>query len=75
MVEVEEGLEGWGSQVQIRAYVFYADNGLIASTHTECLQGDFDTLTGLFDRVGLRKNVVKIVGMICHPCRAVGTQS
>ena len=37
--------------------------------------GAFDTLIGLFDRVGIQKNFMKTVGMICHPFRAVGTQS
>ena len=30
----------------------------------------FDFLTGLFDRVGLRKNVCKTVGTLYQPCRA-----
>ena len=30
---------------------------------------------GLFDRVGLRTNVGKIVGMVCLPCQAAGNQS
>ena len=29
---------------------------------------------GLFDRVGLRKNVRKTVGMVCQPCRAAGVR-
>ena len=48
---------------------------MIALTNPECLQGDFDTLTGLFDRVGLQKNVDNTVGMRCRPFRAVGTHS
>ena len=39
------------------------------------MQGAFDTITGLFDKVVFRKNVRKMVGMICHPCRSAGTQS
>ena len=35
----------------------------------------FNTLVGLFDRVGLRTNVGKTVGMVCHPCQAAGNQS
>ena len=34
---------------------FYVDDGLVASTDPEWLQGAFDTLTGLFDRVELCK--------------------
>ena len=54
-----------GREVQIRASFFYVDNGLIASTRPEWLQGAFDTLTGLFDQVGLQTNIVKTVGMLC----------
>ena len=39
------------------------------------LQGVFDTLNGLFDRVGIQKNARKTVGMISCPCRTVLTQS
>ena len=28
-----------------------------------------------FDWVGLRKNSEKMVGMVCRPCQAAGTQS
>ena len=33
------------------------------------------TLVSLFDRVVLRNNVGKTVGMVCHPCQVAGTQS
>ena len=36
------------------------------------LQEYFDTLTGLFNSLGLRNNSRKMVGMIYHPCRAPG---
>ena len=39
------------------------------------MQEEFSTLVGLFDWVGLRKNVRKTVGMVCRPCQAAGTQS
>ena len=32
-------------------------------------------LMGLFDRVGLQRNVRKIVGMVCRPCREAGVRS
>ena len=38
------------------------------------MQGAFDTLTGLFDRVGLRKNIRKMGRMICRPCLMSGIQ-
>ena len=36
------------------------------------LQGAFNTLVGLFDRVGLRGNSVKTVGMVYHPFQEAG---
>ena len=53
----------------------YAGDGLVASTDPVWLQGEFVTLTGLFDNMGLHTDVRKAVGMIfCH-CRAGGIQS
>ena len=48
---------------------------MVASTNPVWLQNEFDTLTGIFDRVGLRTNVRKTVGMVCQPCWAVGVQA
>ena len=45
---------------------------MVASTDSGWLQLAFDTLTGLFDQVVLEKNVCKIVGMVCKPCRTAG---
>ena len=45
---------------------------MVASSDPRWLQGAFNTLVGLFDRMGLRTNVRKIVGMICRPCQAAG---
>ena len=50
------------------------DDGLIISNHLECLQGAFDALTGLFDLVGIFKNVGKTVGMLFGAFITVGTQ-
>ena len=38
------------------------------------LQGVFSTLVGLFDRVGLKKNVGNMVGIVCRPCQVVVIQ-
>ena len=51
--------------------VLYADGGMVAFTDPVWLQTMFDTLTGIFDRVGLQKNVCKTVGLVCQTCRAV----
>ena len=39
------------------------------------LRTGFDTLTRLFYWVGLKRNVQKTVGMVCHPCRVFGVQA
>ena len=45
---------------------------MVALSDPAWLQGTFNALVGLFDRLGLQKNVGKKVGMVCHPCQAVG---
>ena len=57
-------------RLKVKAEFFYADNGMVASTNPGCIQTVFDTLTGIFDQVGLNKNVRKIVGMVLRPCQA-----
>ena len=48
---------------------------MVAPSNPRWLQWAFDTLVGLFDRVGLKTNVGKTVGMTCRPCPAAGNQS
>ena len=45
---------------------------MVASSDPGWLQGAFNTLVGLFGRVGLWNNVGKTVSMILHPCQATG---
>ena len=62
--------EEWGElrkEGRHQAAMFCADDGMVASSNPRWLQGSFNTLVGLFDRVGLRSNVRKTVGMVCHP--------
>ena len=63
--QVELGQEG-----RHQVALFYADDGMVASSDPRWLQGAFNTLVVLFGRVGLRTNVGKTVGMVCHPCQA-----
>ena len=49
----ERGKLGKGRRHQ--AALFYAYDGMVASSDPRWLQGDFNTLVGLFGRVGLRK--------------------
>ena len=61
-----------GKEGRHQADLFYTDDGMVDSSYPRWLQGAFITLVGLFGRVGLRKNVGKTVGMVCHPCQARG---
>ena len=63
-----------GKEVSHQAAFFYADDGMVASSEPLWLQGAFNTLVGLFDRVGLQTNFGKTVGMVCLPCQAAGNQ-
>ena len=56
-----------GNMGRHQVALLYADDGMVASYYPHWLQGDFNTLVGLFGRVGLQKNVRKTVGMVCHP--------
>ena len=47
---------------------------MVALSDPRWLHSVFDTLVGLFDRVGLRKTFGKTVGMVCRPCRAAENQ-
>ena len=71
----EEGMEGLGLLIWDLAEYFYANNGIVASNQPERLQREFEVLTGLLDRVGLRKNTRKTVIMACHPFHTPGRMS
>ena len=43
---------------------------MVALLDPAWIQGIFNALVGLFDRVGLRENVRKTVSMVYHPCQA-----
>ena len=50
-------------------------DGLVASTDPGWLQSEFDTLMGLFDRLGLRTNFRKTVEVVFRMCRADGVRA
>ena len=52
--------------------VFYAKNGIFYLTQPERLHREFEVLTVLFDRVGLRTNMWKMVSMACQSCQPPG---
>ena len=47
--------------------IFYADNRMVASANPGWIHTAFDDLIGISDRVDLKTNVQKTVGMVCHP--------
>ena len=63
-----------GKEGRYQNALLYADDGMVASSDPRWLQGYFSTLVGLFDRVGLRINVRKTVGMVCCLCQAEDNQ-
>ena len=42
---------------------------MVVSSDPAWLQGAFNTLVAIFDRVSLLTNVRKTVSMVCHPYR------
>ena len=75
MVEGAEERGERGQEGRHQNALFYVEDGMIASSELQWLQGAFSTLVGLFDMMGLRTNVGKTVRMIFHLCQAVGNQS
>ena len=57
-----------------RATFSYSDEGMVASTDSVWLHGAFDTLTRLFDKVGLQTNSGNTVGILRRPYSVVRTQ-
>ena len=75
MVEDAEERFKHGQEVRHQNSLFWADNGMVASSDPRWIYGEFSTLVGLFNGVGLRNNVREKVGMVCHSCQTAGTQS
>ena len=69
------GTEIFGRYAQHLAAYFYADYGIITSTWVARLQRAFDTLTELFDHMGLHINVENMASMDCRSCCALGGNS
>ena len=64
-----------GSEARHQSSLFYADDGMVASSNPRWLQWVFDALVSLFKQVGLRTNIGKTVNMVYRICQAAGTQS
>ena len=59
-----------GREGSHQAASLYADDGMVALLKPSWIQGAFNSLVVLFDRVGRQTNVGKTVCMVCHPCQA-----
>ena len=57
-----------GQEGRHQSEVFYADDGMVVLSDPAWLQGAFNSLVAIFDRVGLLTNIGKTVSMVCHPC-------
>ena len=70
LVDEAEAKGETGREGRHQSEVFYADDGMVVSSDPSCLQGAFNALVAIFDRVGLLTNVGKTGSMVCHPCQA-----
>ena len=70
LVDEAEAKGETGREGRHQSEVFYADDGLVVSLYPAWLQGAFNALVAIFDRVGLLTNVEKTVSMVCLPCWA-----
>ena len=69
LVDKAEAKEETGREGRHQLAVFYSDDGMVVSSDPAWLQGAFNALVAIFDRVGLLTNVGDTVSMVCHPCR------
>ena len=72
LVDKAEAKGETGREGRHQLAVFYADNSMVVSSDPAWLQGVFNALLEIFDRVGLLSSVGKTVIMVCHPCWAGG---
>ena len=72
LVDEAEAKGETGREGRNQSAVFYAKDGMVVSSDPAWLQGAFNALVAIFDRVGLLTNFRKTVSMVCHPCQAGG---
>ena len=70
LVDEAEAKGETGREGRHQSAVFYANDGIDVLSDPAWLQGAFNALVSIFDRVGLLTNVGKKVSMVCHPCQA-----
>ena len=71
----QQQVEEVHQRLTVKTEFFFADNRMVASTDPGWFQSEFETLTGIFDRVGINTYFRKTVGMVCIPCVAAGVRS
>ena len=54
---IKRRTEGGHTLLKVQAALFYADNRMVDYANSVWFQTVFDSLTGLFDWVGLNKNI------------------
>ena len=74
MVEGAEERGRRGQEGRHQNSLFYVDYGMVASLYMRWLQEYFNTLVGLFDRMGLHTNIRKTVIVVFRLCQVAGTQ-
>ena len=74
VVESTKEWGGRGKEGRHQNYLFYMDDGMVAFSYPQWLQGGLRTLFGLFERVVLNTNVGKTVVMVFRPCQAAETR-
>ena len=67
MVDIVEDRGESGQEGSHQNALFYAEDGMVASLDSQCLQVFFSTMVRLFYRVVLHTNVGKTV-LICSAC-------
>ena len=65
-------MEEWHTRLKAKASFFYVDNRMVASTNAGCIQTAFGMMTGLFNRVGLKKMSRKPWGWYATHARQAG---
>ena len=74
LVEVGEGVQdGCGRYVLHRTAFFYPDDSLVAYTDPDWMHRVFETLTGLFNRLGIRKLLGRQSRCSSDPAVMLGT--
>ena len=70
LVDEAEAKGETGREGRHQLAVFYSNGSMVILSEPAWLQGAFNALVDIFDRVGLLTNVGKTVSMVCYPCRA-----